>query len=121
MGYRTSLAFGVLTFGVVATLTGPGFAQDVGITPLRQDLAARTFYSACGSCHHRGPGKAPFSAKILLSVSTPDAVVQFILFGKAPEIGEGQMPGFGNGLTDANVARQTVWLRGTIKPAAEHR
>lgn len=106
---------------LLLVLSGPAFAQaapDAAITPLHTDLAARTYEAACASCHYRGAGKAPFNSRSPLGDARPDDLAQFILFGKAPEDDEPAMPGFGTGLTDADVTRLVVWLRSTAQPTA---
>ena len=101
-----------------ALLAAPAVAQQTDITPLRHDLAARTFDAACSSCHYRSAGKTPFSSRSPLADGSPDEVAQTILFGKAAEYGEAGMPAFGPSLTDADVARLVGWLRSTSKPDA---
>lgn len=110
-----------LAGGLVALMLGlsPAMAQDTApITPLHPDLAVRTFEAACSACHYRGAGKTPFGARGPLADESPDELAQYILFGKAPEYGEGQMPGFASALTDADVIRLVIWLRETSKPDA---
>lgn len=103
---------------VCVLLAAPAAAQQTEITPLRHDLAARTFDAACASCHYRGAGKTPFGTRGPPSESSPDELAQFILFGKAPDYDEAGMPAFGAALTDADVARLVTWLRSTAKPDA---
>lgn len=105
-----------LASAVLAALTGPAAAQGEADTPLRYDLAQRTFEAACSSCHYRGEDRTPFGTRGPLADSSPDEMVQFILFGKAPEFGEGQMPGFAMAMTDADVIRLVTWLRTTSRP-----
>jgi mono/diheme cytochrome c family protein len=107
-----------LLLGVMAATAGPVAAQQAEITPLRHDLGQRTFDAACSSCHYRGAGKTPFGTRGPNSDGSPDELAQYILFGKAPEIGEGGMPAFAPVLTDTDVARLTVWLRASSKPDA---
>jgi mono/diheme cytochrome c family protein len=110
-----------LRLAVLALLAGPALplcAQETPITPLHHDLAARTFQAACSACHYRGEGKLPFGTRGPVADRSPDELVQFILFGKAPEDDEGGMPAFGAALTDADVARVVIWLRATSKPDA---
>lgn len=101
-----------------ALLATPAAAQQTGITPLHDDLAARSFDAACASCHYRGAGKAPFGTRGPPADSSPDALAQYILFGKAPEYDEAGMPAFGPALTDADVARLVIWLRSASQPDA---
>lgn len=101
-----------------AFLASPAAAQQTDITPLRHDLAARTFDATCSACHYRGAGKTPFGTGGPPTESSPDELAQYILFGKAPEYDEGMMPAFGPVLTDADVTRLVVWLRTTSKPDA---
>jgi mono/diheme cytochrome c family protein len=105
-------------FTIVTALTGPVAAQDGTLTPLGHDLGQRAFEAACSSCHYRGAGKTPFGSRGPLADGSPDELAQYILFGKAPEVGEGGMPAFGPVLTDADVTRMVVWLRSTAKPDA---
>lgn len=108
----------MLFLGVLAIIGGPALAQDSGITPLHPALAARTYDAACSACHYRGEGRTPFGTRGPLADRSPDELVQYILFGKAPEYGEGQMPGFAAALTDADVTRLVTWLRATSQPDA---
>lgn len=108
----------MLATSALVSLALPALAQDAGITPLHPDLPARTFAAACGACHYRGEGKTPFGTRGPAADASPDDLVQFILFGKAPEFGEGQMPGFAAALTDADVVRLANWLRAIAKPDA---
>ena len=103
---------------IAAAFSGPAVAQSGKITPLRDDLAARTFDAACSSCHYRGAGKTPFGSRGPAADRSPDELAQFILFGKAPEYDEAGMPAFGAGLTDTDIARLVTWLRSTAKPDA---
>ncbi len=105
-------------FAVLVALTGPALAQDAGITPLHPELGARTYDAACSSCHYRGEGRAPFGSRGPLADDSPDELLHYILFGKAPEFGEGQMPAFALALSDADVTRLAIWLRSTSKPDA---
>ena len=108
----------LLHFGILAALAGSAAAQQPDITPLRHDLAERTFEAACSACHYRGAGKTPFGSRGPLADGSPDELTQYILFGKAPEDDEGGMPAFGPVLKDADVARLVIWLRSTSKPGA---
>lgn len=103
---------------IVTALSGPAVAQDGTLSPRRHDLGQRTFDAACSSCHYRGVGKTPFGSRGPLADGSPDELAQYILFGKAPEVGEDGMPAFGPVLTDADVTRMVVWLRSTAKPDA---
>ena len=107
-----------LLFGILAATAGPIAAEQAEITPLRHDLGQRTFDAACSACHYRGAGKTPFGTRGAPADSSPDELLQYILFGKAPEDDEGGMPAFAPVLTDADVARMVVWLRSTSKPDA---
>ena len=110
-----------LRLAVLALLALPALplcAQETSLTPLHHDLAARSFDAACAACHYRGEGKTPFGTRGPLADGSPDELVQFILFGKGPEEGEGGMPAFAAGLTDADVTRLVIWLRATSKPDA---
>lgn len=102
--------------GLILICATAAQAQDREVVPLHPDLAARSFDAACGSCHYRGEGKAPFGTRGPLADGSPDEVAQFILFGKAPEDDEGGMPAFGPVLTDADITRLVIWLRSTSKP-----
>jgi len=104
--------------GLVLLLLCPVAAGARDLTPLRHDLAARTFDAACASCHYRGADRTPFGTRGPLADSSPDELAQYILFGAAPEDDEGGMPAFGPVLTDADVTRMVIWLRGTSKPKA---
>lgn len=101
-----------------ALVAAPAAAQQTDITPLRHDLAARTFGATCSSCHYRGAGKTPFGGRGPLADGSPDELAQTILFGKTAENGEAGMPAFGPSFTDADVVRLTDWLRSTAKPDA---
>lgn len=113
MRHRIFAGLGLLLLWSVAVQ-----AQDGDLVPLHPDLAARSYDAACSSCHYRGEGRAPFGTRGPLADGSPDELVQFILFGKAPEEdeGEGGMPAFGPVLTDADVTRLVIWLRSTSKP-----
>ncbi len=108
----------LLALGLLLVLCRAGAAQDSALTPLRHDLAQRTFQAACSSCHYRGAGRIPFGARGPTADASPDELALYILFGKAPEHDEAGMPAFGPSLTDADVIRLVVWLRSTAKPDA---
>lgn len=108
----------MLAFGFLAALGGPGAAQEPTITPLRHDLAERTFDAACSACHYRGGGRSPFGTRGPPGDDSPDEVVQYILFGKESEPDEGGMPGFGAVLSDEDVVRLATWMRSQSKPDA---
>jgi mono/diheme cytochrome c family protein len=108
----------LLGLGVLMVFAGACAAQDKTITPMRHDLAQRTFEAACATCHYRGGNKLPFGTRGPPAASSSDELVQYILFGKAPEDGEGQMPAFSAALTDADVTRLAIWLRSVSKPDA---
>lgn len=116
MAFSPPLRLAALALLALSAL--PLCAQETPITPLPHDLAARTFAAACSACHYRGEGKLPFGTRGRVADSKPDELVQFILFGKAPEDDEGGMPAFGAALTDADVTRVVVWLRAASKPDA---
>ncbi len=116
MAFSPPLRLAVLA--LLALSAQPLCAQETAITPLPHDLAARTFAAACSACHYRGADKTPFGTRGPVADGSPDELVQFILFGKAPEEDEAGMPGFGAALTDADVARVAIWLRTTSKPDA---
>ena len=93
-------------------------AQDTPTTPLRDDLAQRTYEAACSACHYRGAGKTPFGTRGPPADASPDELAQYILFGKAPDYDEAGMPAFASSFTDADVTRLVVWLRSAAKPDA---
>ncbi len=81
------------------------------------DLGATIWGAACASCHYRGAEKLPFGTRGAPGDSSPDELLTLVLFGKAPEEGEGFMPSFAH-LTDADIARLAAYLRGLSKPDA---
>ena len=91
-------------------------ADATGNSPVRYDLAQRTFESACNSCHYRGADRAPFGRRSPLGANNPDEAAQFVLFGKAPEPGESGMPAFGSGFGDEEVSGLLVWMRSSAVP-----
>lgn len=101
---------------VLLAMIGPATAQDPFTTLQRADLGARSYDAACSACHYRGAGKTPFGNRGPVADDSPDGLVQFILFGKAPEDDEGGMPAFGAVLTNADVTRIAVWLRSVARP-----
>lgn len=96
---------------LLALCATPALAES----PLPGDLGATIWGAACASCHYRGAGKPPFGTRGAPADSSPDELLTLVLFGKAPEEGEGFMPGFAH-LTDADIARLAAWLRAQSKP-----
>jgi mono/diheme cytochrome c family protein len=121
---RATPAAGKGKFIVIVSLALTCFqakAQDVqarDFAPPHHDLAGRTYDAACAACHYRGAGKDPYDSRSPLETDTSDDLVNIILFGKTPEIGEAGMPAFGPGFTDADIARLAAWLRTTARPDA---
>lgn len=104
--------------GLGLLLLAPVAAGAQDLVPLRHDLAARVFDAACASCHYRGADRTPFGSRGPLADGSPDELAQYILFGAESDDGEGGMPAFAPVLTDADVTRLVIWLRGTSKPKA---
>ena len=77
----------------------------------RQDDDARLYRSACGSCHYNdgkvSAANRPDLALVAdINAPDPDRVIKTVLFGRGSE-----MPAFGIGLKDADVAHVLAYLR----------
>jgi mono/diheme cytochrome c family protein len=84
------------------------------------DPDARFYVAACASCHYNGAGAInPARPDLVLNsavhLSGPDNLIRVILFGiDTPEGAPGLvMPAFGEGFSDADVARLAAYLRRT--------
>ena len=91
-------------------------AQD--ISPADPDPGHRIYETACSSCHYRGDARVPFGAQSPQMDSTPDDLLQVILYGRSPKEGTIGMPAFAPALTDADLTALVTYLRAEVKPAS---
>jgi len=77
------------------------------------DASARLYMSACASCHFNNgllPNLHRPNLSLISATNSPDPtnLIKVILFGRKAE-----MPAFGQGFTDANIAQIAAYLRAT--------
>ena len=88
--------------------------------------AQRMFQSACAACHHDGDGPTvlglnrPLALSSKLTSDSPDNLIRTILEGvRDPATSEiGFMQGFGDVLSDAQIADLATYLRARYAPQA---
>ena len=82
------------------------------------DASARLYMSACASCHFNNgllPNLHRPNLSLISATNSPDPtnLIQVILFGRKAE-----MPAFGQGFTDADIAQIAAYLRATRTASA---
>ena len=86
--------------------------------------AQRLFEGACAACHHDGDGPRLLGANVPLALNTnlhasrPDNLLRVILEGvqAPPSHAVGFMPGFGQALSDIQIAELAAWMRARYAP-----
>ncbi len=106
--------------GAAAALEAASW-QDLGADASE---GARLFAGACQSCHHDGSGPPVFGAHVSLALNSnlhsarPDNLLRVVLQGigapARPELGP--MPGFGDSLSDRQLAQLARFLRARFAP-----
>lgn len=98
-------------------------AQAAALAP-RPGQAQRLFNGACAACHHDGDGPKLLGANVPLALNSnlhsdrPDNLLQVIVHGiREPASRElGFMPGFGDALSDAQIAELAAYMRQRYAP-----
>ena len=96
-------------------------AQQPGLLP---GAAQRLFQGACGACHHDGDGPMTLSPNIALALNSnlhsdrPDNLLRVIVHGvrEPAHAAIGQMPAFGDALSDAQLVELAAWMRQRFAP-----
>ena len=85
--------------------------------PAGLDAGARLYAGACASCHEAGAGVAlpPLGLNTNLHSSRPNNLLRATLGGVRGGVG-GDMPGFADSLTDAQVEQLASYLRARFAP-----
>jgi len=89
-------------------------AQNAEILDLSQhDESARLYLTACASCHYNGGASSASNRPnlaTLADVNSPDPtnLIRIVVFGHRAD-----MPAFGSGLSNADIARILAYLRAT--------
>lgn len=87
-------------------------------------LGTRIFHGACAACHEAGTGPTLLGSRPSLALNTnlhsdsPDNLLQVIVHGiNQPAMGElGYMPGFGDSLSDTQIAAVASYMRARFAP-----